>query len=167
LLKSIFGRRKDMAKTRLSAVPVEGTLANVIADAVGDLEGLRDEAQEIVDNAQGTNFESTSRIATLEDTASNLDSIAVPDVPDYLASLPVHYTQDQRKSRPTGRATRCNDASYRLVCCVEVLQAWVDAPDIEEKDGKAQATDEAQSIIEEVQEIIDAADNCEWPGMFG
>ena len=145
-----------------------GSVGDAVSSGFGELESLRDEVQEIVNNASGTGLENTSRIQTFEETASSLDGVdSEPDVPAILEGTQVGYIVMVSR-RGTSRAVRCSNA-------VSALQAAVDAANdfLEVERGKPEAErrdeliDEVEEFSNSVQEVIDNAEGAEFPGMFG
>lgn len=157
------------------AVPVTTTLADAIEDGYSRLSSLKDEVQEIVDNAPEA-LQDSDRIQTLEQTCSSLDGVdSTPDVPLGVADMTVKYTEDQRKSRSHSRASQCAEACDVLRAAVEAMDEWIEDAD-DRKDGKMspaeqqeqdEELEEVKSLRDEVQDMLDNAEGCEWPGMYG
>lgn len=153
-----------MAKKSLRAVSVIGTVLGCIEAGYSDLAELYNECQEIVDNAP-EGLSETGRIQTLGETADALSSAdSQPDVPEFLQDVVVTYTEDQRKSKSHSRASRCGDACMYLSTAIEGIEAWVAFhPD----DASGDKRDEAEELVSELQELLDNAEGCEFPGMYG
>lgn len=136
-----------------------------IAGAVGSISDLMDlgaEAREIVDNApEGLN--QTERIQTFEETASNLEYLDEPDVPEFLSELPVKYTIMVSKRRGESRAVRCNNATTALDAAIDVVEEFIESCTEEQSEQR----DEAETFRDALREIVDTAESCEFPGMFG
>ncbi len=150
-------------KVNIRAVPVQESLESALEGGFSELNDLMNECQEIVDNATEA-LQQTQRIQTLEQTASELyQSDSAPDIPNALceADLQVNYTEDRRKSKSTSRATRCAEACAKLYAVIAAVELFLETNESADEEG------EIQSFIDEVQEMIDSAEGCEFPGMFG
>ena len=158
--------KKDLAGSPINkrAVPVSGTVIDLIEAAFSDLEGLRDECQEIVDNAS-EGLSQTQRMQTFEETVDALSFVdSVPDVPEEVQDLLVRFTEDQRKSKSHSRATRCCEAINLLACTVEVLNEFVNA---QEQEDKNELVEKVEQLISELEDAISYAEGAEFPGMYG
>lgn len=148
-------------KVNLRAVPVQSTVLGCIEGAYDELSNLQQECQEIVDNAP-EGISETQRIQTLGEAADYLDGADDhPDIPECVQDLVVYYTEDRRKSRSTSRQTRCNDAIGLLQGAVGEMGSWLD-----DNRGHDDA-DDVQQAIDEIEEMINNAESCEFPGMMG
>jgi hypothetical protein len=123
------------------------------------LEELASECREIVDNAS-EGLAQTQRIQTLEQTASSLENLSEPSVPEKFVEIQVKYDW-ATKSRGVSRAVRCSNA-------VSALQAVVGACE-ERLENKSENGDleEIETLRDECQGAIDEAEGCEFPGMYG
>lgn len=152
---------KKTTKKNLRAVPCSCSLQGAIEDGYSRLSELRDECQELVDNASDS-LRETQRIQTMEETANSLsDSESEPDVPKVIADIVVSYTEDQRKSKSHSRATRCSEAVTLLEAAKWGAEEWL--AENEESDD----CDDVQSMIDGLEEMISNAEGCEFPGMYG
>lgn len=155
-----------MAKKNLRCVPQTGTVQQLISDGYSELLCLCEEADEIVQNAPESLFE-TDRIQTFSSTVDALsDADSEPDVPECVAELPITYYVDQRKSKSTSRATRCGEACDLLDRAVGELDDWLSRENSEDDDGE-EARASVVSLRDEVQNMIDNAQGTDWPGMYG
>jgi len=154
-------KKEKPAKKNLRAVPCSCSLQGAIEDGYSRLAELRDECQEIVDNASD-GLRETQRIQTLDETANTLsETDSEIDVPETIAELIVNYTEDRRKSKSHSRATRCSEATELLSAAKSVAEEW-----LLENEGTNEG-DEVQSFIDELDEMINNAEGCEFPGMYG
>lgn len=161
-------------------VQTQTTLSNAISDAVSELDNLRDELQNWYDN-MSENLQGGSKGDALQEAISALENCNnEPDVPECMEEIVVSYLSD-RKQR--SRADRCAECVGMLEAAVEVLNSMLepshkiavanDELEIDEIMTEEQSTqsDEREQSIEqlrdEVQEIIDEAQNVEFPGMYG
>lgn len=152
------------------------TVGSAVADACGVLEELASECREIVDNAGDSGLSQTSRIQTFDQTASDLENVSEPSVPDELSDLEVVYTQSVKKSKRKGpsRATRCSNAVSLLEAARDVVQNWIDEnQDTKQKDADGKEleddvdTSDAETLVSEIEDITGSVESCEFPGMFG
>jgi hypothetical protein len=158
-----------MAKKNLRAVPVTSTVLGCIEGGYSYLAELQSECQEIVDNAS-EGLSETQRIQTLSETADALSSAdSQPDVPEFLQDIEVTYTEDRRKSKSHSRATRCGEACCYLSTAIEGIGEWIDEQPAGEEltDEISGQVEEAEVLRDELQELLDAAEGCEFPGMYG
>lgn len=142
-----------------------------VADAISELTELGDECREIVDNAEG-GLSETARIQTFDETATALEGINEPDVPQCIDELEVRYFEQRprRKARAASRAVRCANAVAMLQAAVEAAQQWLDDTEAAPEDTSAEDEanrEEVESFIDELESIISEVEGCEFPGMFG
>jgi hypothetical protein len=90
-----------------------------------------------------------------EASADELENLEAPDVPEALGTIQLKYALPKR--RYLSRQSRMADASAILESCVKTLNA------IAEQDEIRVA---AQELTSELESAIDAASNCEFPGMY-
>lgn len=141
--------------SRYKTTQYTSDLQSLISDAYGELQSLRDEAQEIVDNVPDS-LRQTERIQTFESTVSNLDGCdSEPDVPKGLGDVPVTYSE-QTKRGPASRAVRCGNAVSMITAAVDMLKGHARCKE-----------DEVEELCGTLEEMASNADSCEWPGMFG
>lgn len=135
----------------------KGTVGAMVGDAFSELQSLRDEMQEIVDNMEGANMGHMPKCEAAGEAVSELESAdcdSEPDVPESLAEIEIEYSEQvqRRKGRAVSRAVRCDNAQ-------SMLQAVRDALQERENDEDA----------DELVQAIDAACDMsvEFPGMYG
>jgi uncharacterized protein YukE len=160
-----------------------------IESAFSDLVELRDEVQEIVDGASGSNLENTQRIQTFQETADALsEADSPPTVPDGLGDIAISYgiAVNKNKRRGPSRAARRDNAVAVLQGVMDALADFIDECDkpLEEVAGAAidefsdeqaiesnnraeELKQEAEAFQDEVQTAIDNFEAAEFPGMFG
>ena len=159
-----------MAKKSLRAVPVTGTILDCIEAGYNDLSELYNECQEIVDNAP-EGLSETERIQTLGETADALSSAdSQPDVPEFLQDVEVIYTEDRRKSKSHSRASRRDEACTYLRTAIVGIDEWVEKMREHNEPPSVIHSDqiqEAEELRDELQELLNAAEGCEFPGMYG
>lgn len=139
-------------------VTCSNSVRSLIADGVSQLEELASECREMVDNAS-EGLAETQRIQTFGETADALEGISEPDMPDELDTVldtVVAFSESvpTRKGRGTSRSVQRDNAVSMLSAAVEALQ------DVDDNEA-------ADELATEVQNIIDEAEGCEFPGMYG
>jgi ABC-type transporter Mla subunit MlaD len=137
------------------------TLSAAVADAVAELVSLGEEAREIVDNAS-ENLQQTQRIQTFEETAEALENLNEPDSVESTNEIPVYYHEGvpTRKRGSVSRQQRCNNAVNMLQAASHAIAGFLD-----ENDGH-EDTDDLDFLRNEIDDIVNAAEGCEFPGMF-
>lgn len=145
---------------KLKQVEASGTVAAVVADAQAELGSLRDEAQEVVDNAPDS-LRETGRNATLAENAEALsDADSDIDIPAVVSEITVTY-REATSRRALPRHARCSNAFSMLDAAASAIESWV------EKNPKHDDADDATAAAEAMRELMEAAEATEWPGMFG
>ena len=137
---------------------------SAISDAISDLTSLGEDCREIVDNAS-ENLQQTSRIQTFDETASALEGLSEPDVPECVAELPITYSEQisTRKGRGESRAVRCANSVAVLQAAQEAVAMWLE----DETNEEHAERDEVEQLANDIEEIIGEAEGCEFPGMYG
>jgi hypothetical protein len=138
------------------------TLDNLISDAFGELESLRDELQEWYDGMP-ENFQNGDKGENLQSSIDTLDSLESPDVPEYVTNLEVIYIPAEKLD---SRADRRDDAAARLDTAVSVLNDAMDDVDAEVKYTDDQK-DEMQELADDLERAKDEAEGVEFPTMYG
>ena len=128
------------------------TVDDAIRSAFSIIEDLANEVREVVDNAADTNFASTQRIQTLEETADTLEQHTEADVPDALQAIEVTVVTVVKRRQ--SRADRRDEACSYLAAVIDLLNEREDDTEAEELAG-------------ELQEIQDEWEGAEFPGMYG
>ena len=132
----------------------EMSVAKAVTGAYSELVALGEECRGVVDNAP-PGISETQRIQTLDQTASELEGLEAPDVPDTIGGI---VLQIPIGTRPRSRAERAAAASEELQAVVKALEA------IPENDDRY---DDARELLPGVQEVIDVLDGgIEFPRMF-
>lgn len=135
----------------------EVSVSSLIENAYSAIEELKDECQEIVDNAAGTNFETTSRIEGLQEAADELDQVDAVEAAECLDEVKVVRLPSQ--SHRTGRGHRLGEALGDLeLACVAVEKFLAEHPEHREDIGP---------IVAEMRGHIDNVESVEFPGMYG
>ena len=139
-----------------------------------EIEDLRDEMQEWVDNMSGTSLENTSRYEMAEEAASQLDRVddvcfdaiwdAIPEnfesTEEELKALAfvysIYVSKDKRKG--PGRAYRLSNAINHITGALQTLRDYLEEK--EEAEDILAAIDEVESQVQELEDVV-------FPGMFG
>jgi len=138
------------------------TIQNAIDNGVGMLQELRDELQEVVDNAP-ENLRESERIQTLSNTVEVLDSFVDDGYElesDELASETFEFKEMSMKG--ASRAYRRDQAVRYLEDAAMALSIWLDAQDAESND-----VDLADDMVQRIEDAVANAYECEFPGMMG
>lgn len=168
-------KRKRTSPVRF--VPRTCTFADI---SLSGLQELRDEVREIVDNA-GDALANTQRIQTLAETADALDGVVdnEPTVPEAVQGLAITYAEQElrRRGRSLGRARRRDNEVAPLAAARDLAEELAEAlrdpagelPEGLEvaADARDELADELETLAQELGEIVDAAEGCEFPGMYG
>lgn len=169
--KTRKGRRPSRER-----MPTEGTVLGAIEGAIETLTELRDEFQEIVDNAS-EGLQQTERHQTREATVEALSFVddGTPDIPEEARDLPCSWTENRHPK--ASRAARRDNAVAALSAALSELEDWKSAAeerqsadDEAEKDRDEdleQGISDAEESIATLEQWISDAESTEWPGMFG
>lgn len=133
------------------------TLEAAVQDALSEIEVLRDEMQEIVDNMEGANMEHLPKYEVANDALQELDEhcdLSI-DVPAKLQDIKITYGEmvNRRKGRAPSRDVRLSNACAMLSAAIDALDALEDN------------LDDADELRQEIDEHTDIS--VEFPGMFG
>jgi molecular chaperone DnaK (HSP70) len=144
-----------MAK-RIQPQQYNSTVADIISESFSELESLGEEMRERYDNAP-ENLQATEVNQRVEEAADALEALSEPEVPECVAQLPVTFSfkPQRRQSRPDRR----NQATERLSLAKSAIEDWQEEQEEEHED--------VDTLLEEIQQLIDDADNIEFPGMRG
>jgi hypothetical protein len=141
----------------------ESSVSAAIADACEELTSLGEECREVCDNMPES-LHSGSRYEALDASASALECISEPDIDEDISTLCVAtVTWTEVGGKRFSRADRCANAVAALQAAVEWLQGELD----NEHDEDSDKHDALSSLIDGVQCVIDEAESCEFPGMYG
>lgn len=145
----------------------EASIADAVSAAFSELEELGNECREVVDNAS-EGLSQTQRIQTLDETASTLEGISEPTVPDDFGDIKIGYIE-LTKRRGVSRSARRDNAVAKLSgvvdACEEELEKFGDE---ENRTDEHQTQYEAIELLrDDCQQLLDEAEGCEFPGMYG
>ncbi len=147
------------------------TIEDALSNGFGELQSLRDEVREIVDNANDS-LSQTARIQTLSETADTLDNVAdnEPDLPsEFNLTLSVGQLAHKRKNVSASRSIRRDNAVSCLAAVVAVCDDHLKTFDSEKERSESDqsAYDMVETLRDNIQEVIDEVDELKFPGMFG
>lgn len=166
-----------MVKVSKRAMPVRSTIAGAIETGFSIVEELKDEIEELLSNMeQSEGLTQTQRYATFEETKSVLEDAyeMIDDIHELFADLPCTYTEDQRRREGSTRRGRLDNALSALGAAKDAVESWRCEQDIDSATGTQEELDELEAAIENADEVINALDErignlegCEFPGMYG
>ena len=142
-------------------------------DAILALTEIRDEINEVVEGASGTNRENTQRIQTLGETKERMDKVdnGMPDICDELANLPIKYRELQPKKSwgrvYLSRADNVDNANAIIEAAVQALREFIDKEQAKPEDVRQELIDEAESAADNLQAIVDECTDLEFPSITG
>lgn len=150
------------------SVQCAGTVSS-IEDAFSALEDLGSECRELVDNVEGTGLRETQRIQTFDETASTLEGLSAPDVPECIAEVTISYHDSvpARKGRSPSRATRCQNAIAVLQAAADAAQQWLEDTEAAPEDTDEEKRSDVEDFIQSLEEAVGEAEGCEFPGLHG
>jgi len=150
-----------MAKIKFTRV--KSTVADAVGEAWAELESLKDEFREMHDNCN-EGLQQTQKMQTVDETASTLENMSEPEVPDWLCPTEVTIQRwaNARKGRGLSRADRCGQACDIIDSVVTELEseAKVDGVDQDKKEA-------VEALRDALEEIRNEAEGLEFPGMYG
>lgn len=157
--------RKFRPAYKSVALP-EQSLEGALQDAFAEIEALKDEMADIVDNMSG--MEHLPKYDVAENAQSELDGHEMPDYPDALKDLKIATLTElvsTRKGRAPGRSTRLSNA-------MGVIEAVHDFLENLAEDVKGQGPDTPDAVREAAKAYADELEehynfDVEFPGMYG
>lgn len=146
------------------------TVGAAISDAFAEITTLAEEMESWADNMPESKQGSSKHdeVEAAKDELENHNN--EPDVPDFLADLPVTYIEQRKTGKRGGpsRSVRLGNAQTMLQAARDAIQAFTDE---KAKDDPGSKEDEEQ--VEEAESFIrdELDEHCEFdvdfPGMFG
>ena len=142
--------------TRIKRVPiaVSTNVADAISTGFSMLEELGNELREVCDNTP-ENLQGSDKYSARDEAASTLEGLNEPEAGEVLGAVEVKFELAPPK-RNQSRSSRRDEAVRYLQEALDVLQAKVDE----------QADDDTESLITEIQDLIDEAEGVEFTGML-
>ena len=175
---------------------LNGTVSSFVSDGFSEITGLGEELREAYDNAPD-NLKGTSVNEARDSTASEIENLSEPDVPEALQDLDCVTSIDNGKvyrGRQTqSRACRASNAASQLRAAAETVREWLERhEEIEDADpndaaalkARAEAIEkietegmdieayntavqEGEALADELESMADTIEGLEFPGMFG
>jgi hypothetical protein len=155
-----------MAKRAPKTYERELTIEDAIFEAYGELQSLGEEMREAYDNTPES-LQNDGVGAARGEAADNLENINEPEVPTLLQGEKFKMKWTVRVHPPSKRLSR-SDRRYEAVETLNQVVAFLE--EIQESEGDNYSSDEKQAasdFVDEVQQMIDEAENVEFPGMYG
>jgi hypothetical protein len=127
-----------------------------VNDAFAEIESLRDEMQDIVDNMSSNNMEHLPKYETAENAVTELDEhVEAPDVDgddSAIGRMEVTYQEmvNRRKGRAASRDVRLSNATAMIAAAIDTIEAQI------------QKLEELRDALNEHSDI-----SVEFPGMYG
>jgi len=122
---------------------IEGTIHQIISDAMAEIEMVKEELQDWLDGMP-ENLQQSMKAEELQEAIDGLESVIEPEVPEALAETRVRWTTRKVSSR-----------NGRLAEVINMLEAVVEA-----------IREEYNEFKSEVEEMIDNLEGVECPGMY-
>jgi hypothetical protein len=148
-----------------------GTIADV-EGAISDLIDLKGEMEEWRDSLSDK-FSGTEKYQTVEACCDALDSVPEDvEIPAFLAEVTFAYSIGVKRSKgeSPSRAARCGNA----LSILEAAKAAAESYEFEEpKEGEEESQEDEvnksalEDFVTSLDEAIEAAQNAEFPGMYG
>jgi hypothetical protein len=166
------------------------TVSAAVSDGFSVITEVGEEFREIYDNAPES-LQQSDVNQTRDNTASEIENLSEPDIPDVLEGVPCTYIEDNGKvyrgRRSQSRACRATNGAGMLRAAAEGAEAWLSEHEELPEEGTAaykemvakledegidldtyeQTRDEVEEFITECNDIADTVENLEYPGMFG
>lgn len=142
------------------------SIADCVSMGFSDLEELASEAREIVDNAS-EGLAQTQRIQTFDETASSLENITEPEIPETIDATTQLTYSEQTKRKGCSRAVRCSNAVSKLSAVVSWCEDRLNELADKEDDPAFVTCEDIETLRDDCQQAIDEAEGVEFPGMYG
>jgi hypothetical protein len=162
------------------------SISDAVSDAFGNLQALGEEMREVFDNTP-ENFQTSGVGEARGEAADALENLSEPYVPGELEGIVVSWSipvLSPSKQRRQSRSDRRNDAIATLQAVVSRLEEIRDyeqpknenddgeelkegQPGYEKPEYEQSAVDEADSFIDEIENLISEAEDVNFPGMYG
>lgn len=134
---------------------------DLVEEAKSDLEGLKDELQDWYDNLP-EGFQNGGKGDLLNEAINTLDSLSIPDLPDFLSEAGEGDHKFRVVCIPgidvSSRADRCAEAVSKLNAVATALR--------EAKDFNEEQMEDINSFCDELESAAGEAEGVEFPGMY-
>lgn len=137
------------------------TISALVEEAMSILAELGADCRDAYDNIP-ENLQNSERAGTLQRTAETLESLFDVDTPESVGDIVVEIVLpvETRVGRTT-RRLRCEQATTRLSAVLAAAQKWCE--EYEEVD----TLEDVEQMISEIEIVIDAVSDVEFPGHRG
>ena|ERR1700722_10465476 len=142
------------------------SLPDAVSEAFCELQELAQEMRDWADNLE-EKFSATAKYETVSSTADTLEQHEEPSPPENLPALEVHFTDLPQRKRGYSRSDRCGQACYILDQCFAELDAEIDRLETEDKNSNTDLIDTLSEYRDEIGNVRDDCEGCEFPGMYG
>lgn len=145
-----------MGKSKI--IVVNTLLADAISGAFSEFQSLRDEMGDWAGNMEGANMEHLPKYDEVSEARDALEQFCdnEPDVPEAFKEVKIDITENHRKKQ--SRSDRHDTAIQWLYKAVE----WLEDDEVTE----GEHSDEAETLRDELQQVIDEAEGVSFPGMY-
>ncbi len=151
------------------------SVEDLVGNAKGTIEELASELRDWHDNLPES-LQEGDKGSTLEDSASTLEGMDIPDLPDWAITETGHpkaiTTVFLPQLRCESRADRASEASEELRAAAERLREEAEklekpeGCDVEANKERAEHGDELSNLADEYESAADEIDGVEFPGMY-
>ena len=155
-----MAKKSKTTRAKKPKPTIELTIAATVGDCYSTLENLGQEFRDICDNTPDS-LQSTDLYDRRDTTASTIEGMSEPDVPEWLGEVTFIWTQWPRSSTKS-RGGQCSEAAAMLQAVVDKLDELIEANSYTKEQN-----DDMASLKDDLETIISEAEGCEWPGMFG
>jgi hypothetical protein len=153
-----------MAKAAPKYLAREMSMSEAVSEAMSELQTLAEEMREAFDNTPES-LQGGGVGEARGEAADNLENLSEPDVPTSLEAIKVAWSVRElspSKLRKQSRSDRRNDALETLSAVTAKLE--------EIKDDEASSEElagDAETLRDEIENLMSDAENVEFPGMYG
>lgn len=147
---------------------INTTVSGAVSQAFSVIEELGYEMREAYENTPES-LQSSAVGEARGEAADNLENISEPDIPESIAEVPVKFFAMPLKAKAS-RADRLDEGLDYARNAVDALQEIMDEHLLEdEEDAKfgELTREDVEAVIEEINDMIEEAENVSFPGMFG
>lgn len=143
-----MAKRREALKRKLS-------IADAVSEGFSSLEGLGEEMRESFDNTPESLQQSGVGEARGE-AADALEGLSEPDIPESLQAIEFEYSYFPPKKKAS-RSDRRDEATSLILAALEHLDSLEDE----------KLKEDIESIHDDLEQLVSAAEDVTFPGMFG
>lgn len=162
-----------MGRPKAAPVFIQGTVSNVIDDAMGMFQELRDEMQSWLDNLP-ENLQNGSKGEAIQECIDSLEQFCDETFAMVPGADELEMSYQELGKRPS-RHDRCVHAADMLRSAADVMREKVEEEReaMQEAEGRGEKYDppfsieDAEYSADEIERVADDADSVEFPGMYG